>query len=80
MYYKLVVCSSCENLLLFKYYFFIYTYIFIVLVKKLWNLLIIYPCILVGAIKQRRLAANREHPYQRAAVGVPTKPGFIEIQ
>ncbi|XP_065354117.1 protein held out wings isoform X2 [Calliphora vicina] len=32
-----------------------------------------------GAIKQRRLAANREHPYQRAAVGVPTKPGFIEI-
>lgn len=38
--------------------------------------------ILVGAIKQqRRLAANREHPYQRATVGVPAKPaGFIEIQ
>ncbi|XP_030369802.1 protein held out wings isoform X3 [Scaptodrosophila lebanonensis] len=36
----------------------------------------------VGAIKQqRRLAANREHPYQRATVGVPAKPaGFIEIQ
>ncbi|XP_030369801.1 protein held out wings isoform X2 [Scaptodrosophila lebanonensis] len=35
-----------------------------------------------GAIKQqRRLAANREHPYQRATVGVPAKPaGFIEIQ
>lgn len=38
--------------------------------------------ILVGALKQqRRLAANREHPYQRATVGVPAKPaGFIEIQ
>lgn len=35
--------------------------------------------ILVGAIKPRRLAATREHPYQRAAVGVPAKPGFIEI-
>ncbi|XP_068155211.1 protein held out wings isoform X1 [Drosophila tropicalis] len=36
----------------------------------------------VGALKQqRRLAANREHPYQRATVGVPAKPaGFIEIQ
>ncbi|XP_037943569.1 protein held out wings [Teleopsis dalmanni] len=34
----------------------------------------------VGAIKQQRRLANREHPYQRAAVGVPTKPGFIEIQ
>ncbi|XP_041675072.1 protein held out wings isoform X3 [Drosophila eugracilis] len=36
----------------------------------------------VGAIKQqRRLATNREHPYQRATVGVPAKPaGFIEIQ
>ncbi|XP_041675073.1 protein held out wings isoform X4 [Drosophila eugracilis] len=35
-----------------------------------------------GAIKQqRRLATNREHPYQRATVGVPAKPaGFIEIQ
>ncbi|XP_034113667.1 protein held out wings isoform X3 [Drosophila nasuta] len=35
-----------------------------------------------GALKQqRRLAANREHPYQRATVGVPAKPaGFIEIQ
>ncbi|XP_017058383.1 protein held out wings isoform X2 [Drosophila ficusphila] len=35
-----------------------------------------------GAIKQqRRLATNREHPYQRAPVGVPAKPaGFIEIQ
>ncbi|XP_075146013.1 protein held out wings isoform X2 [Haematobia irritans] len=32
-----------------------------------------------GAIKPRRLAATREHPYQRAAVGVPAKPGFIEI-
>ncbi|KAH8381710.1 hypothetical protein KR093_011137 [Drosophila rubida] len=36
----------------------------------------------VGALKQqRRLAANREHPYQRTTVGVPAKPaGFIEIQ
>ncbi|XP_064552559.1 protein held out wings isoform X6 [Drosophila montana] len=35
-----------------------------------------------GALKQqRRLAANREHPYQRTTVGVPAKPaGFIEIQ
>ncbi|XP_061388163.1 protein held out wings isoform X2 [Musca vetustissima] len=33
-----------------------------------------------GAIKPRRLAATRDHPYQRAAVGVPAKPGFIEIQ
>ncbi|XP_028901733.1 protein held out wings isoform X2 [Zeugodacus cucurbitae] len=36
----------------------------------------------VGAIKQQRRLASREHPYQRAAaaVGVTAKPGFIEIQ
>lgn len=59
-----------------KSYLYIFNYFFLFA-----TIVIICVCmyILVGAIKPRRLAATREHPYQRAAVGVPAKPGFIEI-